>query len=300
MKIMMKVIFLMVISVGALWADSFAPAAGEPGSMAVALDDARVQRWATAVAQYSPGEDVDERWQVPENALGEAEGNAFDIVGLGRGGEITLEFSPVIQDGKGADFAVFENGFSDTFLELAFVEVSSDGVNFFRFENVSETDRAVGAFGSVNPRKVDGLAGKYRLGFGTPFDLQDLEGTVGLDVSAVKYVRLIDVVGGTSLDSTGGVIYDPWPGSGAAGFDLDAVAVLGVVETRVLSTEIVNQACVIHWESVPGEVYVVERNTCLGEEGWALVEEVEALLAMTEITQPLAGADRSFFRVRLR
>ena len=39
-------------------------------------------------------------------------------------------------------------------------------------------------------------------------------------------VRIVDVVGdGFSLDSSGGVIYDPYPTSGSAGFDLDAVGV---------------------------------------------------------------------------
>ena len=55
------------------------------------------------------------------------------VVSLGDGGSITLTFAHPLSDGTGPDLAVFENAFNDTFLELAFVEVSSDGANFVRF-----------------------------------------------------------------------------------------------------------------------------------------------------------------------
>ena len=54
------------------------------------------------------------------------------ILSLGDGGEATLTFSTPISNGQGADFAIFENSFSATFLELGLVEVSSDGQNFVR------------------------------------------------------------------------------------------------------------------------------------------------------------------------
>jgi hypothetical protein len=44
----------------------------------------------------------------------------------------------------GYDFAIFENGFpfgsGSFYLELAFVEVSSDGKHFVRFNAISNTD----------------------------------------------------------------------------------------------------------------------------------------------------------------
>ena len=57
-------------------------------------------------------------------------------VALGQGGTATLTFAQPITNGPGYDFAVFGNGFSDghpEWVKPAFVEVSSDGVNFFRF-----------------------------------------------------------------------------------------------------------------------------------------------------------------------
>jgi len=126
-----------------------------------------------------------------------------------------------------------ENSFSNTFLELAFVEVSSNGTDFFRFPNYSFTASPVSGFGNIDPTNIDGLAGKYRQGYGTPFDLDQLSGIAGLDVNRVQYVRLIDVVGnGSTFDSYpaayGGPhpIYDPYPTSGSSGFDLDAVGVI--------------------------------------------------------------------------
>jgi hypothetical protein len=116
-----------------------------------------------------------------------------------------------IANGAGADFAVFENSFSDTFLELAWVEVSNDGTNFVRFTNHSLTANPVPFLGgSIDATNLDGLAGKYRAGFGTPFDLAD----VGL--TQVTHVRLVDVIGnGMAFDSDNHVIYDPFPTSGS-------------------------------------------------------------------------------------
>ena len=213
------------------WAGPYAPEAGEDGSQAIHMDDAAFISWAAGVDDYKPGGNVDETWQTPLKSLGKAEGNSFDVVSLGDGGMITLIFDPPIENGEGWDFAVFENTFSDTFLELAHVEVSSNGENYVRFDNVSLTSDPVTGFGNTDPTDVDGLAGKYRHGYGTPFDLDALSdktavisGTV--DLSAITHVRLIDIVGdGSYFDSQGNSIYDPYPTYGSAGFDLDAVGV---------------------------------------------------------------------------
>ncbi|RMF87051.1 MAG: PEP-CTERM sorting domain-containing protein [Planctomycetota bacterium] len=215
---------------GGVNAGPYAPAAGQPGSTAIWKEDPAIVAWASGYLDYVPGTDVADSWKTPLKALGPAVGDSFDIVCLGRGGRITLTFDAPITDGPGWDFAVFENSFSDTFLELAYVEVSSNGVDFFRFENDSQTPSAVGAFGFVDPTNIDGLAGKYRQGYGTPFDLSVLDGVSPLlDTSAVRYVRLIDIVGdGSYLDTSGDAIYDPYPTSGSAGFDLDAIGVANV------------------------------------------------------------------------
>jgi hypothetical protein len=233
----------------------FAPAAGTEGTTAVAKEDPEITGWAVAVADYRPGEAVDEMWRDGEQALGEAEGDGVAVVSLGRGGSLTLTFERPLADRSGWDFAVFENGFGDAFLELAWVEVSSDGETFVRFPNYSVTAGPVGSFGSIDTTKVYGFAGKYRQGYGTPFDLFELAEAYALagdaeppfsdtyaahlrtsfpaiDLNRITHVRIVDVVGDGSARSAargpggeGYPIYDPWPTIGSAGADIDAVAV---------------------------------------------------------------------------
>ncbi len=208
-------------------AGPYAPAAGQPGSTAVSQSSSSITGWATGFLDYLPGPNVDASFQTPAKALGAATGVSTDTVVLGDSGRITLSFAGFITNGPGADFAVFENSFSDTFLELAWVEVSSNGSNFFRFPNFSLTASAVGSFSSIDPTNLDGIAGKYRGGFGTPFDLDILATVPGLDVNAVRYVRIVDIVGdGSAKDSLNRSIYDPHPTSISGGFDLDAVGVI--------------------------------------------------------------------------
>ncbi len=211
-----------------LLAGPYAPAAGQVGSDAVAHDDPSIVAWASRVDNYTVGTNVDIEFQTPANALGPAAANLPATVSLGRGGSLTLGFDAPIRDGLGADFVVFENGINGQFLELGYVEVSSDGVHFVRFASDSLTPAAVDAFGTIDPTEVDNLAGKYDAGFGTPFDLAELAGgDPQLDTTAVTHVRLIDVVGdGTAIDAGGDVIFDPYPTVGSAGFDADAVGVI--------------------------------------------------------------------------
>jgi len=250
----------------------FPPAAGSPGSTAVPADDAGIEAWADAYTDYQPGLAVDAEFQTPEKSVGEAgnsdgtnSGYTFDIVSLGRGGSITLTFATPVVDGVGYDFAIFENSFSDTFLELATVEVSSDGINFVQFPAMSLTASPVNGFGTVYASDVEQIAGKYRGGFGTPFDLAILDGNPLLDVNHVTHIRLTDIVGdgtvpndislqvvadwagltvaelpGFVVDATNaapGVIYDPYPTSGSAGFDLDAVAALNQLTTVLVDIQ---------------------------------------------------------------
>ncbi len=231
-----------------IFAGPFSPAAGDNASTAVAADSPVIATWAQGYENYLPGSSVDPQFQTPEKALlgaGNSDGNnvgyTFDIVSLGRGGSITLLFDPPIRNDEGVDFAVFENSFSDNFLELAWVEVSSNGIDFFRFYNISLTQSAVNSFGNIDPTNVTGLAGKYRRGYGTPFDLEQLTITHSnlnnLDLNRISHVKIIDIVGdGSHYDSINSgngpnPIYDPYPTSGSAGFDLDAIAALHVAET---------------------------------------------------------------------
>ncbi len=198
----------------------------------IAMDSPSIQGWATGWTNYEVGTHVDVGWQNPQKALGKAVGDSYDIVSLGRGGAITMTFSAPIVNGSGSDFAVFENSFSDTFLELAYVEVSSDGQNFVRFFNSSLTRSPVSGYGNVDPSNIYQLAGKHKQGKGTLFDLDMILSSPGYDSSIIDldnigFIRLVDIVGdGTQTDTSGGVIYDPYPTWGSAGFDLDAIAVL--------------------------------------------------------------------------
>ncbi len=213
--------------------ESYPGPAGTPDSDAVAADDDGISDWAAEAVSYTAGEGVDEEWTDSEQATGPAEGSATDILCLGRGGAVVLGFGAPLPNGPGPDLAVFENSFSDTFLELAFVEVSSDGATFARFDAISLTPAPVAPYGTMDPALIHGLAGTVGKGFGTPFDLAALAshpavlgGAVDLD--AIRFVGIIDVVGdGDTTDSLGNPIYDPFPTVGSAGFDLDAVAALG-------------------------------------------------------------------------
>lgn len=240
----------------------FADKAGTESSTALHMDSEFFCGWADGYTNLIYGTDVDEQWQTPAQALGPAAGTSSDIVSLGRGGQITLNFSRPIIDGDGADFAIFENSFSDYFLELAWVEVSSDGIHFVRFPNYYGGDTAIGSFGENDPVNIYGLASKYKQGYGHPFDLTELqeaydavlagsdpdftetfktelcENFPELDLNNIGYIRLIDIVGdGSAKDSVDRTIYDPYPTSSSAGFDLEAIgAIHQQAETRTAQT----------------------------------------------------------------
>jgi hypothetical protein len=157
------------------------------------------------------------------------------VVSLGDGGVAILTFTSPITNGLGYDFAVFENSFNDAFLELAFVEVSSDGLNYFRFPATSNTQTLtqIGPFDNTSDAtKLNNLAGKYRANYGTPFDLQELSSQIGLDINAITHVKIIDVVGNinapyATYDKNSNPINDPYPTAfGSGGFDLDAVGII--------------------------------------------------------------------------
>ncbi len=177
------------------------------------------------------------------SVLGEAQANG--VLSLGDSGYVDLAFNGVLFDGPGIDFAVFENAFDNYFLELAFVEVSSDGQQFFRFPAHSLTDtlQQVGSFDSLDARLLHNLAGKYASGFGVGFDLSDMANTPGLDIQHITHLRVVDVVGSlnsayASYDVNGNKVNDPFPTPfPSGGFDLDAAAAihirpLGIEEYR--------------------------------------------------------------------
>jgi hypothetical protein len=224
----------------AAMAGPFPGAAGTSGSDAIAAGDSRITLWASGATVVRGPVDI----AIPDgnkatfgaeaDALGPADatpGEPYPVISLGDGGSIVLIFFQPFCDIPGPDFAVFENGFVENFLELAHVEVSSDGVNFFRFPSISLTAATgdLGQGGALDPSDIDQLAGKYLAGFGTPFDLARLPSSPLLDKQRITHVKVMDVVGSSSgmlgtKDSAGRMIVDPYPTVFfSAGFDLDAV-----------------------------------------------------------------------------
>lgn len=220
----------------------FAPQAPLPGHEGIAVNDTRITDWAHTCTVTRGWLDIADKSMghssmgADTNAIGMA--NAA-IVSLGDSGVAVLGFEHSIKNGPGPDFAVFENGFShlmnDTlaYLEFAFVEVSSDGIHFFRFPAAcNQQDSMQTEYTFVDARLFHNLAGKYKSGFGTPFDLEELKDLEGLDVNNITHVRIVDVVGSInrelgSMDAMGNMVNDPYPTPfPGGGFDLNAVAVL--------------------------------------------------------------------------
>ena len=230
--------FLLVVSITDVLHAQFAPAAGKPGSTAIKADSSCFVGWAVDCAVQRGLRQIN----LPDSGFAtvgdaaNATGNALSkgVVSLGDGGAAVLTFDPPIRDGAGYDFAVFENAFNDSFLELAHVEVSTDSVRWARLPSVSESPifQQTGSFGATLPTRIHNLAGKYRLPYGTPFDLNDIAHLSYINPENVRYVRIVDVVGSIdstwgSRDSKGNLINDPFPTNFASsGFDLDAVGVI--------------------------------------------------------------------------
>jgi len=243
--------------------------------------------WATSVEEYSPAV-VSNNWKDFTNALGPVTGTHFDVVSLGemtanqicdyladpataavKPGTITLAFDAPIYNGTGADFVIFENSFPSTLpsggvmVELAYVEVSTDGVHFARFpslylnttENLdinfkSGTDvpePIATGYLAQDPAYIYNLAGKHCNGngqsWGTPFDLNDLldhdmvvNGDV--DLMNINYVRLVDIPGnGSFTDSLDNPIYDCWLTFDSGGFDLAGIGVIHQVQQPIASMD---------------------------------------------------------------
>ena len=241
MKNIFQILFLMSCSAFA----QFASIIGEEGCIAIPMDSPMFVSWA------EQGE-VERGWvNIADTTLGKVTFGEIEdcfgapnpeVLSLGDGGYVTLFFEQNLFDGEGYDFAVFENAFNDYFLELAFVEVSSDGENFFRFESqsLSNIETQIGPFDYLATELIHNLAGKYPAQWGTPFDLSELSDFSELDINAISHIRIVDVVGSidplfANTDSYDRIINEPWPTAfDSGGFDLDAI---GVINQNLLSID---------------------------------------------------------------
>ncbi len=229
------IILLVQLSLNAL--AQFPPPAGVEGTTAIHQDSSIIIAWAKSCQiqrgyldislPYSGFVDFGEA----ENGAGQADQT---IVSLGDGGTAILAFENPIINGPGADFAIFENSFSDEFLELALVYVSSNGVDYDLFPAISltQSETQVEGFGTLDATKIHNLAGKYRMAYGTPFDLEELEAGLSIKINQITHIKIVDVVGSinedfATFDAQGNIINDPYPTPfPSGGFDLDAVGVI--------------------------------------------------------------------------
>lgn len=170
--------------------------------------------------EFGPGQNIKQD-QFPGPVLGAPKGGgcckgSLDVVSLGNGGSITLEFgATTIVDEPGPDFIVFENAFyagGDTekpFAELATVAVSHDGQSWTEFP-CTATEAPYGScagwhptFANADDNDIDPrdptTAG------GEAFDLADI------GVTSARFVRVTDRV---DIEGAAGVA------------DLDAVAIV--------------------------------------------------------------------------
>ncbi|HEU4532731.1 MAG TPA: hypothetical protein VFS00_01390, partial [Polyangiaceae bacterium] len=178
-------------------------------------------RYVTRVVSFTPGPGAGfGQDRMPDVVFGPPRGGGatqggLDVVSLGVGGEIVLEFTTnAAVDGPGADLLVFENAFTaaggGVYRELAEVSASADGVEWRAFP-CSAAAPDEGACAGRNVVYANPDAGVSALdpavAGGDPFDLA----AVGL--ASARFLRIRDL-------STAA-------GQGASsGFDLDAVAIV--------------------------------------------------------------------------
>lgn len=245
----MRLVFAFILISFGGFGQSFAPEPGVPGSTAIHADSSIISEWVSNLTVSRGYLDIAipglgfATYGSAQDAIGPADG--ISVVSLGDGGEAVIQLGQPIYDGPGPDFAIFENGFIDHYMEFAFVEVSTNGVDFVRFVSTSEIPLTaqIDNFSTSDCRMVNNLAGKYRQNYGTPFDLSELSDSSAVDIMEVNFIRLIDVVGSIdplygSSDAYGNLINDPYPTPfESGGFDLDAIGLIHVQELGLSEQE---------------------------------------------------------------
>ncbi len=296
----------------------FAPPQGQFGSTAMYKDSTAFVAWATSCKITRGLQDISNissgYASVGDSAspIGIADGN---IVSLGDGGYVVCTFLNEIYNGAGYDFAVFENSFDGNYLELAFVEISSDGINFFRFPAASNTQDTAqtGGFGYTDATKINNLAGKYKAQYGTPFDLTDMQGVAGLDINHITHVKIIDVVGSindlyATHDINNNKINDPWPTPySSSGFDLDAVGVINE-QTNNGIKEINDQTNISIYPNPASNNLFVRLNKTVGDNASVSIKDINGKIILqknisaseTFITLDVLAIDNGFYFLQIK
>lgn len=308
---MKKLIFLF-FTIGSTFVSlgQFSGPAGSPGTEAMHKDSSAFVDWAVGCFLERGYLDIS------NPGLGLTDfGNAINVTGasdgqvasLGDSGIAIVIFVSPIFNGPGNDFAVFENSFGSTFLELAFVEVSSDGFNYFRFPATSNTPTNVqiGPFDSTGDATLlDNLAGKHEANYGTPFDLEVLSGTVGLDLQNITHVKIIDVIGSISSlfgsqDQFGTYINEPFPTPfPSGGFDLESV---GVINQQPLSNPVTTSGLntsIFPNPVMSDQVLTIDVNQEI-EIGYLLMSDGKRIRTWTESTHNIQGLMPGIYFVNL-
>ena len=210
----------LIVPAATAWAGAYS----RPTDTAHAIDPAIAAsspdfvEWANAILPLGAGTHLAPRGSTSVsltgfNSLGDPD--ADQIAHGDSPGYLTVTFPTGIRNWTGADFAVFKNGFTygspnGLFMELAYVEVSTNGLAFAQFPSISTITAPVvesGAFAGFDTSNVYNLAGKHASGYGTPFNLDDLltdplvlSGSVNL--ANIQCVRLFNIPGsGAFFDS---------------------------------------------------------------------------------------------------
>lgn len=171
--------------------------------------------WAERVVEFSAGEGAGYNAELfPEVVLGApvpggVSRGSLDVLSLGVGGLIVLDFGVVVPDGPGPDIVVFENAFvpqnapETVFAEYGRVSFSQDGETWVEAPCAPPNDiETCAGWRPVPEFDVDAPLIPQTCG-GDQFDLKSL------GLSGARFVRIVDV-------STSGA-------APTAGFDLDAV-----------------------------------------------------------------------------
>ncbi len=232
---------LCVVCIGFAQQGPYHPGPGNVGTHAIHMDSSLIVGWAEEPLIERGYENIANPVQATTAGSALAAGQKADgiTISLGDSGIATYHFVTPLTDKPGYDIAVYENGFYSPadlgyFLEFAFVEISSNGTDFFQFPSIAVRDTAqqIASYGVTDPTQYDGLAGKYTTGYGVPFDFSVLDTVSELDLTHIVSVRIVDVVGSVlplhaQRASNGWMVNDPYPTEFAAGgFDLDALAIL--------------------------------------------------------------------------
>ncbi|MFH0953437.1 MAG: hypothetical protein V1873_03815 [Verrucomicrobiota bacterium] len=262
-------------------------------------------------------------------------GTTRHVLSLGNAGSVVVTFEAPIWNRPGPDFAVFENGFTDasdwtgtsregstntfTYAELAFVDVASETSAWARFPVTCLNTELVYAFNNFESNRfasqdstlLDGVAGKHRIEYGTPFDLSALTNDPAVtngavDLNNIRYVRLVDVVGdGSTTDTFAHAVYDPYYDDQRAsltsavpvstdGFDLRAVGVIHFAGVSIART---GNTAAISWYAGTGRTYRVQCTTTFGAEWTNLGDAVPGDKAFHTFIDANSTSAFTFYRV---